>query len=309
MTVWPEPGTRVAVRYRLPVGSVPPLNDVVGHLVHAGDRIVVRPKSGAEVTVDAADVVSVRPLAAAPVRNPDIRRLEHAAALAWPGTEQLWLDGWLLRAAGGYTARANSAVPVGPEAGPQSLGAIIEFYEQRGLPPLVASPDRLVRLPAGVQTNRENLVMTRVLDEPIDTDGETQLHDVPDDEWRRLYEREVPPEVLTAVIDGEVAFGSLAGASQKRGAVGRAAVTAAPNGTKWVGLSAVHVTSDQRRRGLGRAVCDALLAWGLSRGAERAYLQVLADNSSAIAMYAAMGFTEHHRTRYADARDLVGRTL
>ncbi len=42
----------------------------------------------------------------------EIRALEHAAALAWPGTEQHWHDGWLLRAGGGYTSRANSAVPL-----------------------------------------------------------------------------------------------------------------------------------------------------------------------------------------------------
>lgn len=304
MDLWPELGTRVAVRYRLPTGSVPPLNDVVGHLVEVGARIVVRPKSGDEVAVDPADVVTVRPLAGAPVRNPDIRRLEYAAAMAWPGTEQHWLDGWLLRTGGGYTHRANSAVPVGPEAGPQSYDAIVDHYRQRGLPPLLACPDRLVRLPAGVETDRENLVMTRVLDAPVTTDGATTLTGTPDDEWRRLYERDVPTEVLSAVIDGEVAFGSLAGA-----AVGRAAVTAAPNGMRWVGLSAVHVTGDQRRRGLGSSLCHSLLAWGADRGAQRAYLQVLADNSPAIAMYAAMGFTEHHRTRYADARFLTGRTL
>jgi RimJ/RimL family protein N-acetyltransferase len=86
--------------------------------------------------------------------------------------------------------------------------------------------------------------------------------------------------------------------------VGRAAVTAAPDGTRWVGLSAVHVVEDARRRGLARELCGALLAWGGDQGATRAYVQVLADNAAATRLYESMGFTVHHRSRYVDARSL-----
>ena len=57
----------------------------------------MRTKRGDVVDVAAADVVAIKALAAAPVRTGDIRNLEHAAALAWPGVEQQWLGGWLLR--------------------------------------------------------------------------------------------------------------------------------------------------------------------------------------------------------------------
>jgi ribosomal protein S18 acetylase RimI-like enzyme len=105
--------------------------------------------------------------------------------------------------------------------------------------------------------------------------------------------------VLTAVIDGEVAFGTIADA-----AVGRAAVTTGPDGTRWVGLSAVHVVEQARRRGLASELCRALLIWGAERGAARAYVQVLADNTAALRLYEPMGFAEHHRSRYVDARSL-----
>ncbi|MDO3637530.1 putative acetyltransferase, partial [Mycolicibacterium arseniciresistens] len=101
----PPTGTRVSLRYRLPPGSSPPLTDVVGHLIAVGPTLRVRTKRGDEVDVAAADVVAVKALADAPVRTADIRNLEHAAAGAWPGRRQEWLDGWLLREAGGHTHR------------------------------------------------------------------------------------------------------------------------------------------------------------------------------------------------------------
>ena len=116
--------------------------------------------------------------------------------------------------------------------------------------------------------------------------------------------RDVPVPVLTAVVDGEVTFASLGDA-----AVGRGAVTTAPDGTVWLGISAVHVAPEQRRRGHARTVCEALLGWGAQRGATRAYVQVLEENTGAIALYRGLGFVLHHHHRYVDALSLAGRTL
>ena len=87
-------------------------------------------------------------------------------------------------------------------------------------------------------------------------------------------------------------------------AVGRGAVTGSPDGTRWMGLSAVHVVEGARRRGLARELCSALLAWGGERGATRAYVQVLADNTAGTRLYESMGFSVQHRSRYLDARSL-----
>jgi N-acetylglutamate synthase len=290
-------GARVVVRYRLPAGSVPPLTDVIGHLLETGPTLRVRTKRGDVVEIAADDVVAIKALAAAPVRTGDIRNLEHAAALAWPGAEQQWLGGWLLRYGHGSTRRANSAVPLDVST-VSDVDALIDWYVARGVAPLVTAPDRLFRVPPGVPTDAETLVMTGDLPSG-EPDRAVTIAARPDDEWLRLYRRDVPVDVLTAVIDGGVAFATIAGA-----AVGRAAVTAAPDGTRWVGLSAVHVADEARRRGLARALCAALLAWGGERGARRAYVQVLADNTAATRLYESMGFTVQHRSRYVDARSL-----
>jgi len=296
----PAVGTRVSLRYRLPAGSVPPLTDVVGHLLEAGPALLVRTKRGDVVEVAAADVVSVKALAAAPVRTGDIRNLEYAAALAWPGVEQQWIDGWLLRYGLGSTRRANSAVPLEVRGDLSALPAIVDWYAGRGVAPLLVAPDRLFRVPPGVPVDGENVVMTTELTTEGSAAGSTvTMAPRPDERWLRIYERDVPVDVLTAVVDGEVTF-----ASRGDAAVGRAAVTSAPDGTRWAGLAAVHVVEAQRRAGHARVLCEELLAWAAGRGATRGYAQVLADNALAIALYESLGFTTQHRVRYVDARTL-----
>ncbi|TGD89051.1 GNAT family N-acetyltransferase [Mycolicibacterium sp. CH28] len=296
----PSVGARVSIRYLLPAGSSPPMTDVIGH-VQSLDPVVLRTKSGELVSIAPADVMAVRELSDRPVRASEIRALEHAAALAWPGTEQHWHDGWLLRAGGGYTSRANSAVPLDFSATIASLPEIIDWYAQRGLPPWLALPDRL--LPVRADGIKHTRVM--VTDLPaVKADAAVTFQDRPDADWLARYGRDVPEQVLTAVVDGAVVFASTADA-----AVGRGAVTAAPDGTRWLGISAVHVAEGHRRRGHARVLCQALLGWGAQHGATRAYVQVLEENTGAIALYSGLGFVLHHHHRYVDALSVLGRRV
>ena len=55
-----------------------------------------------------------------------------------------------------------------------------------------------------------------------------------------------------------------------------------------------------RRRGQGRALVTRFLAAARAQGAETAFLEVAADNTAAIALYAATGWTEAGRRRGRD---------
>jgi GNAT superfamily N-acetyltransferase len=300
MTEWPSLGSRVSIRFRLPTGSDKPLTDVIGYLEGLTPELLVQTKSDGLVAISPADVVSVRELSAVPVRTSEIRALEHAAALAWPGTEHEWRDGWLLRAANGHTSRGNSAVPLDFSATAAALPAIIEWYSTRGLPAWLALPERLLPIRAvGVKVTK---VMTLALTSVAAVES-VVLTDRPDQDWMTIYQRDVPVEVLTAVADGELTFAS------SDSAVGRGAITRASDGTRWLGISAVTTLSAQRRRGHARGICAALQDWGVRGGAQRAYVQVLADNLAAIALYEGLGFRLHHHHRYVDARSLTARTL
>ncbi len=301
----PAVGSRVSLRYRLPAGSAKPLTDVVGYLDRGAPDIVVRTKSGELIEVAAADVVSVRELSHIPVRASEIRAVEHAAAMAWPGIEQQWRHGWFLRAGRGATSRANSAVPLDVSAHLAGLAEVADWYRDRGLPARLALPERLLPV------RTEGLGLSRVLVRDIDSGPQDatraasmRLLDAPDTAWLEVYQRDVPVDVLTAVVDGELTFAVLDSC-----AVGRGAVTAAPDGTRWLGISSVRVRADQRRRGHARTICAALLAWGAAHGAGRAYVQVLVDNPEAVALYTSMGFRLHHSHRYVDAQSLLSFTI
>lgn len=299
MPALPALGSRVSLRYQLPAGSAKPLTDVIGHVERLEPTVLIRTKDGELVEISPADIVSVRELSHAPVRASEIRALEHAAALAWPGVEQQWLGGWLLRAGRGVTSRANSAIPLGVSAQIADLSAVRDWYRERDLPAWLALPDRLlpIRTP-GIKPAR---VMVRELPGAQPPASGVTLAQQPDAQWLRIYEREVPGDVLTAVVDGELIFATVPDC-----AVGRGAVTSAPDGTAWLGISSVRVSPAHRRQGHARAVCEALLGWGAEAGARRVYVQVEVDNHPAIALYTALGFRLHHQTRYVSAEDILG---
>jgi hypothetical protein len=290
MPSWPELQTRVAVRYRRPAGSVPPLTDAIGHLLQIQPSVLLRTKAGAVVEIASADVVAVRPLTDTPIRTSQIRALEHAAALAHPGIEHHWLSGWFLRAGRGDSLASNSAVPLDISATREAIPAIVDWYARRGLPPRLALPDRLLRVPGAAEQSYRLLV--RDVD-GIERHPSVELSSLPDDTWLQVTGTEPLVDEGTAVVGGEVIFGTF-----PRTAVGRAAVTDAPDRTRWVGVSALRLTAGGRCLPAAQRVVETLVAWGAERGASGAYFRV-PDGEVALGRIAeSLGFTLHHRGRY-----------
>ena len=64
-------------------------------------------------------------------------------------------------------------------------------------------------------------------------------------------------------------------------------------------LESVVVAAGVRRAGIGRALCEGVIAWGRAQGAAEMLLEVRAASVGAIALYAGMGFQEvARRPRY-----------
>jgi ribosomal-protein-alanine N-acetyltransferase len=72
------------------------------------------------------------------------------------------------------------------------------------------------------------------------------------------------------------------------GIVGYAGLAFAPPDEAWI--QNIAVRRDHHRRGIGRALLDALLAEAARRGARRTLLEVAIDNAPAQKLYAGYGF-------------------
>lgn len=241
--------------------------------------------------------------------------LEHVAAAGWRATEEEPLGDWLLRAAEGFTGRANSALAAGdpPMSLQEAVGHVTRWYQARGLPPMIAVPyplgrpdqselDRMLASQGWALRADAATVMTATAGEVAarysPREVTVEFADKPDAAWLARYHYRgsgtLPPVAQRLLSSAPwQAFASVRDQNARTIAVGR--VAGAGN---WAGLTAIEVDQAQRRRGLGAAVTAALTAHAAARGYDAIYLQVTDDNAAARALYRQLGFTDHHGYHY-----------
>ncbi|MFZ5849096.1 MAG: GNAT family N-acetyltransferase [Actinomycetota bacterium] len=326
-------GQRVVVRRLVPgetgPSGGPAFVDVLGVLETWADGVAtVRKEDGEVVRIKIADVVSGKPVPPRPSARLRVTAAvaERRALASWPARETEHLDDWVLRAADGFSSRANSVLAVGDPGLPlgPALARVVEFYRARGLPPLA-------QVVVDSDEHRDLAAAGWVGARPGEDDTLFQLASV--SAARRSVRRSLPPVVPTVTVSshvdaawladderalshGEAAVGVLAGpvevglvsvratGSDEVVAKGRVARGNGdePGDEDWAGITNVWVSPDHRRQGLGTVVMSALLEWAAERGATTAYLQVRGDNPAAIAAYEKLGFTTHHAYRYLTVR-------
>jgi len=313
-------GTRVVVRRLLrgragPSGG-PAMTDVVGRVVaHTGEVLRVERRDGELVDVAVADVVTLKQVPdgagrrrTRPARSVDVDTLTRICTRGWPPLQTARVGDWELRAAGGFTGRANSVALHGEPGLPASeaLAEVITFYESLDLPPkgqaVAGSPgERLCVAEGWVAAGGSHpgaVVQVADLDPARDFphDPRVSVVDTAVDDWLALYDRTgaVDPAVARAVLEGcpVVGFVRLEDAGELV-AIGRVAVTG-----DWAGLGCVEVAAAHRRLGHARRVVEASLAWATARGAVSAYLQTMRHNTAALRLYRPYGFVDHHDYRY-----------
>ena len=132
-------GHRVVVRHRTPLGPT----DVLGQLTALdAERLVVRTEGGEEREIRRTDVIAGKPIPDRPPKYSEILAVERIADRAWPAPEVEQLGDWLLRAAEGWTNRANSALPLGDAGLPldEATQVCRDWYVARGLQPKITVP-------------------------------------------------------------------------------------------------------------------------------------------------------------------------
>ncbi|MFD3976887.1 GNAT family N-acetyltransferase [Streptomyces cyaneofuscatus] len=324
-------GKRVSVRRRSEGGDAGVgFTDTVGVLTSwDGGVVAITPKSGESVHIMESSLVAGKVIPAAPARRrgpaASFAELAAVTARAWPPVESEALGEWRLRAAGGFTRRANSALPLGDPGLPlgEAFGRVERWYEERGLPPYIQTA-------TGAEGAQEALcaelerhgwrsevtaeVRIAALAPVGDLDAEVsavRLSREPDAAWLSRYQRfSTPgPHVLRVLGGGpSVWFATVAGAGDgesggesvgetggESGGEAPAAIGRCVVDGRWAGFMAVEVGPEHRRRGLATSVMAALARQALEEGASAAWLQVEEDNAGARALYDGMGFAAHHR--------------
>jgi N-acetylglutamate synthase len=239
-------------------------------------------------------------------RNPQVEALERATARHWQAPDTEPLGEWQLRAAAGFTGRANSALPLGDPGCPlpEAVTAVAEWYRRRGLRPMIVLPQG-----AGPAHLEDHLTERRWLPRPAPayvmvadmnvlpaSPVDVSFAPEPDEAFLGLYRyrgQDLPPIARTLLMSAPwQAFGSIR-RDGRAAAVGRVSV-ADDLGV----LTAVEVDAAYHRQGLGTAITAGLAAAAAAQGARRILLQVETRNNPARALYFRCGFTDSHRYHY-----------
>ncbi|SDF98015.1 GNAT family N-acetyltransferase [Pseudonocardia oroxyli] len=298
-------GERVSLRFRIGEREGRPLfSDAVGVLSDDGPGTVVVATRRGPVRVDREAVVALRVVPPAPPRRASwsaVARLENLCADAWPALVDEPLGAWRLRAAGGYTNRANSALAVGDPGLPPdvALDRVRAFAAAHGVTPRLQTPigspwSKAAQhggwvLEAGHAAGAEVAVLVTDL-----TAGEAVgLPAEPDADWWSVGggpAHETERRILTG--GRTLGFGVERRAGRVVGAI-RAAVV-----EDHLYLSRLETVPAARRTGVATRLTAAACAWGHAHGARWGVLQVALDNAPALAFYAREGWREHHRYHY-----------
>ena len=237
-----------------------------------------------------------------------IQEIEELTLSAWPALQHVFYDGWVARFADGYTRRSNSVVPLG--AGSIDVREKIRFcqelYRSRGLPTVfkltsASQPPGLDAALAGAGFHSASGAIVKTAElTTVPTESDPRIIDAPPDRWvaalaqlghvapkhvntlRAIIDAIALPRHLALLIEGQQIVAS--GLAVRQG--------------RWLGLFDIATDARFRRRGFGSAVVGSLLKWGRSQGARNAYLQVVADNQPARAMYEKLGFKAAYEYEY-----------
>lgn len=245
------------------------------------------------------------------MKQHDIREIEELSLNALPSLNTIFLDGWVLRLANGYTKRANS------------VNILYNYMSEEG-----NFVEKVERCEAMYRVRNEKVIFkitdemhSRKLDKLLmergyEVDGKVSvqvaellsisLQDVPgvtmykyshpDPDWInsfldfsnvptthratfvKMIELLIPKTGYFLIKDNETLDVLACGLAVLEG--------------EYVGMFDIITNPAYRNQGYGKRLVESMLIWGQENGAKYAYLQVLQDNKIARKLYSNIGFKE-----------------
>lgn len=231
-----------------------------------------------------------------------VRNIEEMLLTSWPSFEEVFMDGWIVRFASGYTRRSNSVQAIYPSYcdTAEKVRRCEELYAAAGLSaafkitPLAQSAqlDPTLESKGYRECHRTSVQVLDVLPKTVSGHGGADIVLATIDRWLDEFStvsaksedkmkqhsaivRSIPMPscMMIAYQDGKpvaCARGVLSG--------------------KYVGLYDVCTSQSARRNGFASHVIRAILSWASEHCAEHAYLCVEEENSPAIGLYGKLGF-------------------
>lgn len=230
------------------------------------------------------------------IRPNTVWHVEEACRQAWPAAVEQVADGWLLRRSGGGIRRTNAANPLAGErhCGAALIDRVEAFYRGFGQVPVFRLTDFTREISSeldrrGYTTQASTLTLLASLAAPpgFGANGPTVTTE-PTGNWFELRDRLAKDPLIfrdmVTSIDLPKAFAS----SRAGGRTASIAYGVICHGMLVVESVATH--PDHRGKGLAKQTVGALMNWARGAGADKACLQVVADNHPALAVYRALGF-------------------
>ncbi len=234
-----------------------------------------------------------------------VGKLERCLLHVWPSVETEMHGAWALRFAHGYSARANSASALSPDAmiDDALLLRTKAFFDRHKLSaqfrisPLAQSGSINVLRSAGYAFKDEAVTMTAQLS-GVEAHPAVAIAPIADEAWlggvaglNEDVSKRQPDHLksITSRMKPPTAFACVA---HDGSTVGYAVCTIHDG---WAELGSVIVAPEARGNGFGRALVTSLLHWAGTNGAANAFLQVDVENAVAIALYRSLGFADCYR--------------
>jgi len=224
--------------------------------------------------------------------------MERAHVFAWPALRTAVIDGWLWRASGGGSQRANSVSTIDFHGGnPETAIAEVESrYRALGVPARFqtfdeTSPPGLAALlqARGYRQGEPTTTMFK-RSGPARTVPDVEMHQRPSNEWRSVYLNEITADrrSVNSLILDRIPRSSAFFLCRRAGEPIATALCVVRLGCAVI--ECVATRADARRQGAAQSVLAALEHWAARQSVDWIGLQVAVGNTPAEALYRRLGF-------------------
>lgn len=239
----------------------------------------------------------------------EIITYEELSMNAHPAIKTQVYDGWILRFANGCTNRANSVNMLYPSR--INLEEKINFCESIYELQELAIVFKMTPLSVDILDNilerkdYKKITPTNVMVKPLEMqnnfESKTIITDEINEAWQKEYFKlnDISDKIKIQthkIIQANIINKTLCASIIENGKMVACGLCVIER--EFAGLFDIVVDSDYRGKGRGFEICNSLLISAFEAGAKFAYLQVVADNTQAAALYNKLGFKNLYQYWY-----------